>query len=76
MKDNEELVRLVTEAVEQISRVLVGKPPPVQGMILAQLTAMWVSHHFVVGSAEEQTKLWDALLKMHIESIRQLIEVE
>jgi hypothetical protein len=78
---DEALVRTVAEAVTRISPLLAGKPGPIQGMILAQLTAIWIGNHRVIAGlgrdqAAEQRKLWDELVQMHMRSVRELVEIE
>ena len=51
--------------VERIRPLLAGKPPPLQGAVLADLLAIWLAGH--------DASLRDELLKAHIESVRALI---
>ena len=68
-------VREVVDIVDEVRPLLAGKHPPIIGAALAQLTAMWISHHLVLtDSAEDQQKLWTELLDMHIDMTRQLIK--
>lgn len=73
---SEELnVQLVVETVAQISPLLAGKPPNVQGAVLAELLALWISHHIVVPENEkEQHEIWDTLMIMHWQHVYELIE--
>lgn len=66
---------LVEQTVEQIKPLLAGKPPPVQGAVLAELLALWISHHVIIpADDEEQRKVWDSLMEMHVEAVYELIE--
>jgi len=64
----------VERIVERIKPLLAGKPPNVQGLILADLTALWISHHLVAtAKQDEQIALWGEILKMHTDKVWDLI---
>lgn len=61
------------QLVEQIRPILAGEDPAVQGAALADLLAMFLAGHVVVGSPEESEGIREAYLTMHIEMVRKLI---
>jgi hypothetical protein len=61
----EELQKQTEVLVELIKPVLGGKPPAVQGVVLADLMAMWLAGH--VPSAEEE------LIAAHLTAVRKLV---
>jgi len=73
---NDDFVREVVVTAESIKPLLAGKPPPVQGAVLAELTALWITHHFVQGDEDEQRELWEYLFQMHMNKVRELMEVQ
>ena len=70
-----EFTREVVETVERIKPLLAGKGAPAQGAILATLTALWLHGH-VLDDPTEQREVWDSLIAMQTEMIRDLIEAE
>jgi len=68
-------VQLVDALVEQIAPLLGGKPPEVQGAVLADLVAIWLAGHHVDGDADATRKLRAELLTEHCSVVRQLVEV-
>lgn len=79
MNDNDgDEIEAMRAMVEGMSACLVGKGSRLQGAALADLTAMWVAGHVLVGAegdAEATDKLRENLLALHIELIRKLIPV-
>jgi hypothetical protein len=67
-------LREIDETTEHIKPLLAGKSPGVQGFVLADLTALWLSGH-VAGGEDEQRKVWSALLDMQVEKIWELLEL-
>jgi len=66
--------QLIFETIERIKPLLAGKPPPIQGAVLAELLALWISHHYMVDAdGQEQQQMWEDLLQMHVEHVRMLI---
>ena len=61
------------QLVDQIRPILAGEDPAVQGAALADLLAMFLAGHVVVGSPEESESIREAYLAMHIEMVRKLI---
>lgn len=66
-------VKLVARVVGEIRPLLAGKPPEVQGAVLADLTAMWIAGHRSPGDREMQFAMREALLELHMEGVRDLI---
>lgn len=73
---SDDFVNQVVATAESIKPLLAGKPPPVQGAVLAELTALWITHHFVQGDEDEQRELWEVLFQMHMAKVRELMEVQ
>ena len=69
-----EYVREVVRVVESIKPLLAGKGPPVQGAVLAELTGLWIASHRIPGDEAEQRRLWEELLRMHMDKVRELVE--
>jgi hypothetical protein len=59
---------------QRIRPLLAGQHPFVQGVTLAELTAIWLSGYVVLGDAAETQELQSRLLEMHIKCIRDLLE--
>jgi transketolase len=66
---------LVTSIVERIKPLLFGKPPPVQGAVLADLLAMWLAAHWIPGDQEETKEARAQMLAQHMETVITLTEV-
>lgn len=65
----------VGATIARIAPLLKGKPPSVQGAVLADLLAMWLAGHGVEGNADETLKLRATLLAEHCRVVRELVEV-
>ncbi|HEX8782631.1 MAG TPA: hypothetical protein VF764_04620 [Steroidobacteraceae bacterium] len=65
---------VIKQAQDRINPVLHGLPPPVQGLILADLLAMWLAGHFTT-DPEETDLLREELLQRHCQSVRELVEI-
>jgi hypothetical protein len=61
--------------VQRVRPLLAGKPPQIQGAVLADLTATFIGGYGVVGNAEATDVLRDELLKMHVDTVKRLIPV-
>jgi hypothetical protein len=67
------LAREIARAVERIRPILAGRPPAMQGLILADLLAMWLSGH--IAEDEDTTLTLRAeLLAMHCDCVRAFTE--
>jgi hypothetical protein len=64
----------IERLVERIKPLLAGLHPVVQGLTLAELTAIWLHGHFVLGDETETEKLRTRLLEQQIDCIRDLLE--
>ena len=74
MTDKE--ARTIEETVASIKPLLAGKAPNVQGVILADLTALWMSGHIVAPfNDDKQRKVWRQLLNMHATKVMELTEL-
>jgi hypothetical protein len=67
MPDSEVDPHNVEAVVEQIRAILSGKPPELQGAALADLLAIFLAGH--------HPKLRDEILRLHIETVRNLIPI-
>lgn len=77
MKGNgvgDEITREIAATVERIKPLLADKHPFVPGAVLADLTALWISHHIMPDDDIGQRMLWEEILEAHIRTIRELIE--
>jgi hypothetical protein len=69
-------VEFATEAAEMfdaITEVLRGHHPYVQGAVLADLLAMFIAGHSLVGDAKGTDQMRENLLAEHIKAVRLLI---
>ena len=69
------MIAEVEAIVMRARAVLAGHPPALQGAALADLLAMWLAGHIVPGSASKTNAKREALLKMHVEMVCELIPV-
>lgn len=67
-----ELEGLTSAAIAALSPILGGKPPEVQGMILAWVTAWWLAGHF---HPENTAEIRNTLLRLHTQGIRDMIPI-
>jgi hypothetical protein len=67
-------LRAVIEISERIKPLLAGKPPEVQGTVLAELLATWLGGHRVAGHPPAQAALREDLLDRHIATVRALLD--
>jgi hypothetical protein len=70
-----ETAREIARAVERIRRVLAGRPPEMQGAILADCLALWLAGHHVEGDADATRKMREELLADHCAAVRQLTSI-
>jgi hypothetical protein len=71
---NPEAIAIVEAAVAEIKPCLAGLRPEIQGCILAELLAIWLSGHF----ADDRSKTAayrEVLLEAHIDCVRELVPV-
>lgn len=61
--------------IAKIRRLLEGKPPDVQGAILADLLAMWLAGHVSPDDDEATEGFHELILQVHLEAVRALIPV-
>lgn len=65
----------VERAVERIKPHLGGYPPEVQGIILADLLAIWLAGHQVEGDSDATRKLRGGILATHLLMVEELVAV-
>jgi hemerythrin len=63
----------VASLVTRIRRLLKGSDLVVQGAVLADLLANWLTAHTVNFDAQETTALRERMLTMHLNEVRQLM---
>jgi hypothetical protein len=59
--------------VEQIKPLLAGKGSVIQGLVLAELAAVWVAGHVVEGDPEATRALQAEMLKIHQQTVTLLV---
>jgi hypothetical protein len=59
---------------DRVKPLLAGIHPSIQGAALAELTALWLQGHFVLGDEAETQELRIKLLDEQIKCIRALLE--
>jgi hypothetical protein len=69
--DASEAMRLV----ELLKLPLADQPAQVQGAVLADLLAMWLSGHVVRGDPKATERLRERMLKQHLKAVKALIPV-
>jgi hypothetical protein len=60
---------------QKIRTMLEGKPPEMQGAVLADLLAMWVAGHVDALSQDDSKGVRELILQVHLEAVRGLIPV-
>jgi hypothetical protein len=65
----------VAQLTEDIGQLLYGHGPEVQAAVLADLLAMLLAGHIVVGKPRVTRELREGLLAEHLKYVRQLIPV-
>ncbi len=75
MDDVTDEMRLTGELGNQISLLLHGHPPAVQGAVLATLTAMFLAGHIIEGSKSKTDAVRDEVLEVHIRTVRRMIPI-
>lgn len=59
----------------RIAPLLAGREPEVQGAVLADLLAIWLSGHRVEGDPRAEAELREGILALHIAAVRELVEL-
>lgn len=65
----------VMAIVERIRPLLKGKPPNVQGAVLAELLANFIHGHFAFRDPAGTQRVRDEILEMHCGVVRDLVAV-
>jgi hypothetical protein len=65
----------IAPIVESIRPLLAGKPPELQGAVLADLLAIWLAGHHVAGDEDATRKIRAELLAEHCFAVRQLTSI-
>ena len=66
----------VWEIIEKVGPMLKGRSAGIQGAVLADLLAMWLAGHWVERSVEETRALRERILRMHVEKVWEMVEVD
>jgi hypothetical protein len=66
-------IREIIAIVERIRPLLAGRPPAVQGAVLAECLVAWLAGHKVTGDQSATRKLRAEVLAAHCSAVRQLI---
>jgi hypothetical protein len=69
------MTRDVGAVVNQIRPILAGRPPEMQGAILADLLAIWLAGLHVAGDVAQTRKLRAEMLAMHVSTVEELTAV-
>jgi hypothetical protein len=72
---DEGLAQQVIGLANQIKPLLAGRPPEVQGAVLAELLATWVAGHVDPTNRERTADMRTALLAQHLTFVEQLVTV-
>lgn len=67
--------RRVEPIVRRIHRLLAGQPAQLQSGVLADLLAIWLAGHIVLGDPAETDRLRKELLDEHLRMVRELLPV-
>jgi len=70
-----EKARAIEAVVDAAKPAFVGRPPPIQGAALADLTAIWVTGHVALGDPTATREMWQTVLAHHIEYTQKLIDL-
>jgi hypothetical protein len=63
----------VHDLLREIGYLLTGRPPEVQGAVLADLLATWLAGHVDRKSHGRTKQTRKLLLEMHLEAVRKLV---
>ena len=58
--------------VDRVKRILADQDPELQGAVLADMTAIWLAGHRVVGDRAEGDLFRDDVLRLHAKHVREL----
>jgi hypothetical protein len=73
--DVEDEVKEVQFIVKGAGALLMGKSPQVQGAALADLLAMWLAGHLILGDPKKTKRLREAMIAAHLKVVRDLVEI-
>jgi hypothetical protein len=78
MDEFDDLAKRAIESMkltQKIRRMFEGKPPEMQGAILADLLACWIAGHVSPGDDEATKDHRELILQIHLAAVRALIPV-
>jgi hypothetical protein len=75
MQDAEKDADLALDLVQECSRHFAGKPSDVQGAALADLLALWLAGHVIVGNPRATERLRRKMLDMHLKTMWDLVPI-
>jgi hypothetical protein len=75
----QELLKRAESVLERlwpvIQREMGGQGDIVQGAVLADMVAVWISGHVVPGSPSDTAELQKGMLELHIATVQQLVQI-
>jgi hypothetical protein len=75
MQDAEKDADQALDLVRDCSRLFAGKPAEVQGAALADLLALWLAGHVIVGDPKATERVRKEVLAMHLETVWNLVPI-
>jgi len=66
--------RIADELAAQIHRLLAGQGPEVQGAAIADLAAIWLAGHLVLGKPDATATMRRELFDAHCRAVWELVE--
>jgi len=75
MQDAEKDADQALDLVRDCSRHFAGKPSDVQGAALADLLALWLAGHVIVGNPRATERLRKEVLAMHLKTVWNLVPI-
>jgi len=61
------------DLAREFGRLLAGKSPEVQGVVLAELLSKWLAGHIDLDSKESTRRTREDLLRVHVDTVRKLV---
>jgi len=74
MSDEEDADEVMA-LVKAVRPLFAGKPVHVQGAALADLLAMWLAGHVLLGDPKETKRMREHMLRLHVTGVRALIDI-
>jgi hypothetical protein len=75
-EETAELAKTAEGMIERIKPIFAGHSPELQGMVLSELTAIWLSGFKIKGGNDDaQMKLWSAMFNVHMTTSLELLKI-